>query len=57
MYNAIAYHQLTDIQPILEDWQPPHQLFLILLLAEHGVIWYGIFHWSFWVSCPGSDPS
>jgi len=55
MHKAIAHYPPTNIQPV-----PDQQLLLPAncpsFIVVHDTIWYRIFLWPVWVSCPGSVP-
>ena len=53
MHNAIAHHLLTDARAAIRTCWPAAPS----LYTEHDVLWYGIFLWLVWVSCPGCVPS
>lgn len=56
MQKAIAYHQETNVDPVPKQ-QPFWKSLPLSFIAEHYIIWYGIFLWSIWVSCPKCVPS
>lgn len=57
MRNTIVHNQLTDVQPVSEQWQlPPMQPTPCSFLAEHDTMWYRISLWSAWASCSGCAP-
>lgn len=50
MKNAIALHLSTDIQLVLQQWQPKQTVSSPSFIADYDIIWYGISLWSFWVN-------
>ena len=57
VHNAIAHHSPTDAQLVPEQRSAPPGQLLSSLYTGHDIIWYGIFLWPVWVSCPGCVPS
>jgi len=52
--EAIAHHPVTDVP--LASWAVEESWMNSQLLL-HDVMWYGIFLWPVWISCPNSVPS